>query len=162
MSELNKKEPVPGTPEQGIIYRLNSKDACAVAELEKACFTLPWTKENYLQALEQSAFILYGIKREGQLVSYVSFYHLYDEIEIINIATESNFRRLGYANKLLSFVMFDAVKNGFKRVLLEVRESNMAAISLYKKLGFTKIGRRHKYYFDTNEDALVYEFRHKD
>ncbi len=144
------------------ISKLGRADVDQVAGLEKACFSLPWNAQNYLQALEQPVFELYGIKHEAQLLSYISYYHFGEELEIINIATAPACRRQGYACKLLNFILVQARKQNKQRLILEVRESNVAALALYKGAGFYKIGRRKKYYFDNNEDALVLEFKFAD
>ena len=141
------------------ICKLCQGDVEQVAALEKECFSLPWTAQNYAQALEQNVFELYGIKNNEILLCYISYYHLGEEIEIINIATSPFFRRKGHAGRLLEFVLAQACKQGKERLLLEVRETNVPAIALYTRVGFCKIGRRRKYYFDTGEDALVYELK---
>lgn len=141
------------------ICKLHNEDVEQVAKLEKECFSLPWSAQNYAQALAQEVFQLYGIKSSGRLICYISYYHLGEEIEIINIATAPAFRRYGYARQLLNFVLAQARTQAKERLLLEVRETNLPAIALYKSVGFYKIGRRKKYYFDTNEDALVYELK---
>ncbi len=141
------------------ICKLGYEDIAQVVALEKECFTLPWNAQNYAQALNQNVFELYGIKSNETLFCYISYYHLGEEIEIINIATSPFFRRQGYAGRLLGFVLEQARKQAKGRVLLEVRETNIPAIGLYKSVGFCKVGRRKKYYFDTGEDALVYELK---
>ena len=139
------------------ICKLGQEDIEQVAALEKECFSVPWSAKNYAQALEQEVFQLYGIKNSSGLLCYISYYHLGEEVEIINIATAPLFRRNGYARHLLDFILAKAREQAKERLLLEVRETNLPAIALYKSVGFYKIGRRRKYYFDTGEDALVYE-----
>ena len=58
---------------------------------------------------------------------------------------------------LLSSVLDNARARGFKIVVLEVRPSNHHALTLYESFGFRVVGRRHGYYYDTGEDALVME-----
>ena len=68
-----------------------------------------------------------------------------------------NARRQGIARSLLSSVLDNARARAFKIVVLEVRPSNHHALTLYESFGFRVVGRRHGYYYDTGEDALVME-----
>ena len=79
------------------------------------------------------------------------------EAEILNLAVKSNHRRMGLAKELVSRLLNEWEKQGTRRVFLEVRESNAAAIKLYEGLGFRQIGRRKGYYANPEEDALVLE-----
>jgi ribosomal-protein-alanine N-acetyltransferase len=71
------------------------------------------------------------------------------------LATHPDFRKLGIASALLLFVLDFAYKRGVILYLLEVREGNHAAVSLYRKVGFTSWGVRKKYYADTDEDGII-------
>jgi ribosomal-protein-alanine N-acetyltransferase len=78
-------------------------------------------------------------------------------VHITNVAVRPNARRQGIARSLLSSVLEDGRSRGFKVVVLEVRPSNRHALRLYESFGFRVVGRRHGYYYDTGEDALVME-----
>lgn len=136
--------------------RLDARDAPAVAALERLCFTLPWTEEQFRQAFEHTAFAVSGIHEDGELVAYLSVYHTPDELEILNIAVRADRRRRGHGASLLGRALREAEKNGIRKAVLEVRPSNAPALGLYEKLGFTLAGRRRGYYPDTGEDALIY------
>ena len=77
-----------------------------------------------------------------------------DELHVINVATHPDFRRRGAARALLSEALTRAVRDRKRLVLLEVRRSNLAAISLYRSLGFTTHLVRRGYYADNSEDAI--------
>lgn len=78
-----------------------------------------------------------------------------DEWEIENVLVASSRRRLGIATRLIRELLVRARSQGATSVLLEVRESNLAARRLYEKLGFREQGRRNDYYNLPTEDALV-------
>jgi len=78
-----------------------------------------------------------------------------DEVHIMNIAIRADMRRKGMAKLLLSELIRLAKSRDMSKIWLEVRPSNKAALSLYKKMGFKKVAIRKKYYSDTNEDAIV-------
>lgn len=91
-----------------------------------------------------------------ELTAYLSFYHAADEMEIVNLAVLPAHRRKGLAKRLLGIVLQASRKMGIQKVLLEVRATNFAAISLYEQCGFRQNGARSAYYPDTGEDALIY------
>lgn len=139
------------------IRKLCVADASHLAALESMCFTLPWTPEQCAGALEQKHFSALGLWAENRLLGYVSFYHMDEHIEILNIAVHPDWRRLGYGDMLLGMLLRVGAKMGMQRTVLETREHNFPAISLYKKNGFRQCGTRPRYYADSGEAALVFE-----
>jgi len=87
-----------------------------------------------------------------QLVGFIHIQDLIDEIDIINIIIKENYRRKGYASKLLDYVI--SISNN-KKLILEVSSLNIPAINLYKKYGFEQINVRKGYY--SGSDALIME-----
>lgn len=77
------------------------------------------------------------------------------EWEIENIAITPFFRRAGHATKLVQSLIERARSQNAAKILLEVRESNLAARRLYEKIGFMLVGRRPAYYRDPQDDALL-------
>jgi len=135
---------------------LGPDDVAGVMALERMCFRTHWTREQFLLGLERHAFRIYGIRLRGVLAAYAAFSVIAGEMEILNIATHPFHRRKGLARQLLAQVLNicrgERVEQGF----LEVRRSNVGAIDLYEKFGFTQVGTRKNYYPDNNEDALLY------
>lgn len=78
-----------------------------------------------------------------------------DELEIIDLAVEPALRRRGIGERLLSFLIEETAAGGVATVFLEVRRSNGVAQALYKKLGFSEVGLRPRYYRG-GEDALLF------
>ena len=79
-----------------------------------------------------------------------------DEFEILNLAVARAFRRRGIASELLESALAFSRNAGSRRAYLEVRASNEAAVGLYTRHGFTKCGRRGRYYRNPTEDALLF------
>lgn len=131
-------------------------DAPAMAKLERVCFSLSWSESQCGSALAQKAFRAFGIWENGGLVAYISAYHARPEMEILNIAVAPERRRQGLGRRMLNLALQAAAKMGIKKISLETRESNSAAIALYESAGFAKSGRRKRYYPDNGEDALIY------
>lgn len=92
------------------------------------------------------------------VVAYVVAWRVADEVEIIQVATRNDARREGHARRLLDHAFEEARAQGFVRALLEVRPSNVGAVTLYRAMGFTELSRRERYY-DDGEDALVMALR---
>ncbi len=129
-----------------------------LAAMEKNAFSQPWTKDQLATLLNRqhgSPFHCFGLTLQKKLVGYVSFYKVQNEIEILNIAIAADFQRRGEGTKLLSALFAAGRKKQVTAIFLEVRPSNTAALALYNKFSFQEVGRRRKYYQDTNEDALI-------
>lgn len=136
-----------------------------VMALEALCFRTRWTREQFLLGLERGAFRIYGIRQGsgegngpgGPLVAYVAFSLIAREMEIMNIATHPEHRRKGHAALLLAKALDTCRREKAQEGFLEVRCTNLGAIDLYKKFGFTQVGTRKNYYPDNKEDALLFK-----
>lgn len=135
--------------------RLGVPDIPELVALEKLCFTVPWTAMQYAKVLKQEAFKVFGVRVDGALTGYVTFFGADWEMEILNIAVHPARRRLGLGRFMLSRVLHLCRDMGVKRGYLEVRRSNVAAQSLYAAHGFAEVGVRKRYYPDNREDAIV-------
>lgn len=155
--------------QQSEFFRLGPGDVSTVVALEQACFSMPWSEEQFRAAFHQPSFAAFGLRQaqagaaraqqgmqSGALLGYISLYHALDELEILNIAVAPHSRRQGKGRKLLTLALQVARKMGIERAVLEVRVHNIPALRLYEGLGFACVGRRPKYYADTGEDALIY------
>jgi [ribosomal protein S18]-alanine N-acetyltransferase len=90
---------------------------------------------------------------EGNLVGFVLTWHVTDEVHILDVIVEPSVRRRGIGRTLMEHAIDRARERGSAYLYLEVRRSNVAAIHLYRTLGFRALGVRKKYYPD-NEDAI--------
>jgi len=98
------------------------------------------------------------VETASALAGFVVAFCLGREWEIENIVIDSAHLRRGYASLLLRELFSQAANEGAERVLLEVRESNQAALSFYSRWGFQAVGRRRDYYRDPDEDAILLHF----
>lgn len=93
-----------------------------------------------------------------QIASFVLFQRALDEAEILTLATAKAFQRKGYGRALLMAGFSHLAERGIRRVLLDVAEDNIAAVTLYKNLGFTVDGTRKAYYTSPDhppKDAIL-------
>jgi ribosomal-protein-alanine N-acetyltransferase len=91
--------------------------------------------------------------RTGEVVGYILFWHVVDEIHLLNVAVDPRVRRRGIGRALVDDLLAHARANAVAKVLLEVRASNEAAIRLYEGLGFSRFNVRERYYSD-GEDGV--------
>jgi ribosomal-protein-alanine N-acetyltransferase len=93
------------------------------------------------------------IREDGRVLGYVLFWHVTDEIHLLNVAVDPTERRRGHGRRLVEEVIAYARAHEAAKVLLEVRVSNAPAVALYRQLGFEEFNRRPRYY-DDGEDAI--------
>jgi [ribosomal protein S18]-alanine N-acetyltransferase len=141
-----------------IIEPLSSPDEIDdVLAVEQASFTNPWTREMYLSELQNEGVSYLFVARddEKRLLGFCSFWRVFEELHINNLAVDPAHRRRGVAASLLTRVLAEAPRLGATRALLEVRRSNADARRLYERFGFSVAGTRRNYYSHPVEDALV-------
>jgi ribosomal-protein-alanine N-acetyltransferase len=136
------------------------QDLDEVLEIERASFSMPWSRGAFVYEIEKNRVARCLVMREGERVTgYLCLWEVADEVHITNVAVHPAARRRGIARTLLAHVLEDAARRSLSMVGLEVRPTNVEARALYESFGFRAVGRRRGYYYDTGEDALVMEAR---
>lgn len=135
------------------IRTANIDDLAAIYTIDCLTNPTPWSKENLRQSLKQDLGFIY--QSDIALSAFLIFANRIDFNEILLIATHPDFHRQGQAKQLLEHLFSYSQKSLQKKIFLEVKKSNLAAIALYEKLGFNKESVRKNYYSD-NSDALIY------
>lgn len=144
------------------IMPMRAKHVAAIAELEKLCFSAPWTEEGIAEELENgNAHFLCAVSGE-KILGYIGVHEVCGEAYIDNVAVHPDYRRLGLGEKLLQAAQENAFGRGCEFISLEVRKSNVGAISLYKKLGYQTVGERKNFYTDPAEDAVIMTLKECD
>ena len=130
------------------------EDILKISELEKECFSDPWTYRMFVEGFSSKLF--YGVcaVEDGEIVGYACETVLFENAEVDNIAVAESCRRRGVGKKLLKKLETEAKERGARVILLEVRVSNAPAMTMYLKEGFKGIYVRPRYYPD-GEDAVV-------
>lgn len=126
----------------------------AIAQLEKLCFSEPWSEETILEYISAGNKFFTAVCG-GKVLGYIGISCVLDEGYIANVAVFPEARKKGVGKALIQRVFGLASDEGLSFVSLEVRESNIPAISLYKKMGFKTEGRRKNFYRNPDEDALI-------
>ena len=150
---------VPNRAQEPIPYKLVPMDrelVPQIAALERQSFSLPWTEQmlyDELDSLNSSCIV--AVDKDRRVLGYASLTVAADEGYINNIAVRKEFRRQGLASDLLGVFFRFARAQNLAFLTLEVRDSNLAARSLYRKFGFQDVGRRRNYYDKPTEDAIL-------
>lgn len=136
------------------IRKMTVNDVDVLYKIESQCFSDPWSKNQFSMIPSLNYAHFYVLEFEGVIVGFAGIY-VTDVTELMNIAVLPRFRRMRFALLLLDECIKKARQFNTERILLEVRRSNEAAISLYKKRQFFNIGIRRNYYKAPVEDAIV-------
>lgn len=138
-----------------MIVKMSEAHVSQVAELERLCFSSPWSEKSVASELK-NPLSLWLIALEGDTVAgYVGSQTVMGETDMMNIAVHPDFRRRGIAEALVSELVEKLKGQGSHSLALEVRASNEPARALYEKLGFSLVGKRPNYYRNPKEDAYI-------
>ena len=139
-----------------IVRRATIEDAKEIFAIEMECFSVPWSLDSIeTELLNEDKKLYYVVENANGVVGYAGAWLVYDEGQITNIAIRPSARRQGFGAKLTSALIEECFKRGMHEIFLEVRISNLSALSLYRKLGFTVKGMRKNYYSEPKEDAYI-------
>lgn len=130
-------------------------DLDAIAAIERASFTDPWSRASLAAVLGHPLTRMLVAEDAGHVVGYIIARYVVDEADIANLAVDVPYRGRGIAARLLDAALDIGRQLGTTQIFLEVRDSNRAARALYAGRGFEEIGRRARYYVHPVEDAIV-------
>ena len=137
------------------IMNMTDVHVASIAELEKLCFSDPWSENSVASELKNPLSLWLVAMEEDRLAGYIGSQSVEGEADVMNVAVHPDFRRQGIAELLCNALVNHLRQNQIHCLTLEVRASNAPAIALYEKLGFSEIGRRKNYYRNPREDALI-------
>ena len=137
------------------IVRLQKEHCEILAELEKLCFSRPWSQKAIEDEVNNpNAFFVTAVDEE-KILGYGGMHCTHQECYIDNIAAFGHQRKKGVGTAIVEGLVQEAQRRGAEYISLEVRPSNRPAVGLYTKLGFMEEGRRRNFYSDPTEDALI-------
>jgi ribosomal-protein-alanine N-acetyltransferase len=140
---------------EAIIRGMLSKDIDQIINIEKICFSLPWSKLSFESELRNELAYYQVAEVSGVIAAYMGMWRIIDECHITNVAVLPEYRNQGIASMLIKKMIEICRCSEISAMTLEVRVSNEPAINLYKKHGFFALGKRPRYYFKPVEDALI-------
>lgn len=134
---------------------MNESHVEAIAEIEKLCFSDPWSVNSISSELGNRLSLWYVAMDGDTLAGYVGSQTVLGSADMMNLAVHPDYRRQGIGIGLICALVDGLAQKGANCLLLEVRESNKPAIDLYEKMGFHKVGRRPGYYHNPKEAACI-------
>lgn len=137
-----------------LIRPMEEKDLPQVLEIEKVSFSKPWTLNAFLGSLKAPNIYIVATVGE-EIAGYCGLWGVTGEGQINNVAVDKIYRNQGIAFAMLTQLIQLGREQGLGEYTLEVRKSNLPAISVYHKLGFLEEGLRKNYYEEPMEDALI-------
>ena len=143
------------------IKKITSHNIEAIFKLYKKINLYNKSSVTFLETMKKPSHIGFCGYMNNTWGSFISAIHVLDEIDIIEIGVIKEQRRRGVACKLVSHLQKHCTKNGIRKIFLGVAENNIAAISLYEKTGFSKIGIRKNYYSRDGFSSDAYEYSWK-
>ena len=145
------------------IRKMTLDDLEQVVAIDQVSFSLPWPPRSFqFELTDNEASRCWVTDLDGRVIAVLVGWFIVDELHIATIATHPEFRGQGIGRQLLLHVLGSAKEEGAIRAFLEVRESNLIALKMYRDFGFVEDGRRVKYYKDNSEDAILMSLDHLD
>ncbi|HIJ97424.1 MAG TPA: ribosomal protein S18-alanine N-acetyltransferase [Desulfuromonadales bacterium] len=139
-----------------LIRAMIARDLDAVLAIEQASYPAPWRREHFQHEIDTPHSFPFVAESDGIVVGYVGLMSLFEEAQILNIAVLPELRGRGIARQLMDYSEVVAREKGAELLALEVRASNIAALTLYEQFGFVRTGLRKKYY-EGRDDAVLME-----
>lgn len=137
------------------IREMQLDDLEQVMVIEQQNFSTPWTEMGFFSFLMREDTLFLVAEENGQILGYMGMMMVIDEAEITNVSVSQTARRRGIGRLLVQTMLDKMKERGMLVVHLEVRKSNMPAITLYESFGFMTDGVRKLYYEAPAEDAIL-------
>lgn len=137
------------------------RDMSEVLDIEAESFEFPWSEEDFIRCLRQRNCIGMVAERDEQIVGFMIYELLKTRLHLINFAVSSSARRHGVGRQMLGKLLGKLSNQRRSRIVLEVRETNLAAQLFFRQAGFRAVSVLKDYYVDTTEDAYLMQYRHR-
>lgn len=138
-----------------ILSKMSERHISQIAEIEKECFSDPWSEGAIREELEYKNSYFLVAETDG-VVGYIGVQEICGEAYITNVAVKAECRKAGIGRALLKAACEGARSRNCEFITLEVRESNFTAISLYESEGFQRVGIRKNFYSSPTENGIIY------
>ncbi|MBQ6806358.1 MAG: ribosomal protein S18-alanine N-acetyltransferase [Lachnospiraceae bacterium] len=137
------------------IRPMERRDVERISQLEEETFSMPWSRDAFLEMIEKEDARYYVAEADGEVVGGCGVLMIAGEGDITNVVIDKKYRNQGIGTKMLQYLIEDGYQNGLTAFTLEVRVSNQNAIHVYEKLGFFSEGIRPNFYEKPTEDAMI-------
>ena len=137
------------------------RDMAEVLEIEKSSFEFPWSEEDFIRCLRQRNCIGMVAEYDERVVGFMIYELHKNQLHVLNFAVRPDVRRRGVGEQMVNKLVGKLSQQRRNRVVLEIRETNLAAQMFFRSLDFRAVSVLRDYYDDTVEDAYVMQYRHK-
>jgi ribosomal-protein-alanine N-acetyltransferase len=152
------------TPQQDVGFHVRwmiRRDMADVLQIETDAFEFTWSEEEFVRCLRQRNCIGMVAEWDDKIVGYMIYELHKNRLHILNFAVAPQFRRRGVGARMTTKLVAKLTAQRRSRILLEVRETNLAAQLFFRNQGFRAVSVLRDFYEDTTEDAYVMQFRYK-
>ena len=137
------------------------RDMLDVLRIENESFEFPWSDEDFIRCLKQRNCIGMVAEHEDRVVGFMIYELHKTRIHVLNFAVDGQYRRRGVGSQMLAKLISKLSMQRRSRIILEIRETNLAAQLFFRENGFRAVSILHSYYQDTPEDAYLMQFRYR-
>ena len=135
------------------------RDMPEVLAIEAGSFEYPWCEEDFIRCLRQWSCISMVAEDENRVAGFMIHELHKSRIHVLNFAVAEDYRRRGVGSQMIAKLIGKLAAQRRSRIVLEIREGNVAAQLFFRENGFRAVSVLRSYYADTPEDAYVFEFR---
>ena len=135
------------------------RDMMEVLEIENQSFEFPWSEDDFIRCLRQRNCIGMVAEHDERVAGFMIYELHRNRLHILNFAVASEFRRKGVGQQMVEMLIGKLSSQRRNRIMLEVRETNLAAQLFFRDLGFRAVSVLRDFYVDTTEDAYLMQYR---
>ena len=148
--------------EMGVHIRwMIRKDMAEVLEIENSSFEFPWSEDDFIRCLRQRNCIGMVAEFDERVVGFMIYELHKNQLHVLNFAVRPDARRHGVGTQMVDKLVGKLSQQRRNRIVLEIRETNLAAQLFFKRANFRAVSVLRDYYDDTTEDAYVMQYRFK-
>lgn len=137
------------------------RDMTEVLDIEHESFEFPWSEDDFIRCLRQRNCIGMVAEHDDHVAGFMIYELHKSRLHVLNFAVASRYRRRGVGQQMSGKLTGKLSSQRRTRIVLEVRETNLAAQLFFKEVGFRAVSVLRDFYEDTTEDAYLMQFRHR-
>ncbi|MDG2184775.1 MAG: ribosomal protein S18-alanine N-acetyltransferase [Mariniblastus sp.] len=137
------------------------RDMPEVLEIEKSSFEFPWSEEDFIRCLRQRNCIGMVAEYDERVVGFMIYELHKNQLHVLNFSVRPDARRRGVGQQMINKLVGKLSQQRRNRIVLEIRETNLAAQLFFRNSEFMAVSVLRDYYDDTTEDAYVMQYRYK-
>jgi ribosomal-protein-alanine N-acetyltransferase len=135
------------------------RDMPEVLAIESESFEFPWSEDDFIRCLRQRNCIGMVAEHDERVAGFMIYELHRNRLHILNFAVAAEFRRRGVGRQMVEKLIGKLSSQRRNRIMLEVRETNLAAQLFFRDLGFRAVSVLRDFYVDTTEDAYLMQYR---